>query len=67
MEKLDIALEEHVSEHYEDLINQATGMDVLEEVKYTYTLMHFNTVPPTEYSFLGLVRKSCLFQNFELF
>ena len=29
---MNCALEEHVSEHYEDLINQATGMDILEEV-----------------------------------
>jgi len=31
VERLNCALEEHVSEHYEDLINQATGMDILEE------------------------------------
>ncbi|KAL5254224.1 hypothetical protein ACHWQZ_G013859 [Mnemiopsis leidyi] len=31
VEKLNFALEEHVSDHYEDLINQATGMDILEE------------------------------------
>lgn len=31
MDKLDAALEEHVSDHYEDLICQATGMDILEE------------------------------------
>jgi len=31
VEKLNCALEEHVSDHYEDLINQATGMDILEE------------------------------------
>lgn len=33
VEKLNFALEEHVSDHYEDLINQATGMDILEEVR----------------------------------
>lgn len=37
VEKLNLALEEHVSEHYEDLINQATGMDILEEVHLHFT------------------------------